>query len=333
MDMGTTPRRRRTNRSPSIRSVDPTGASAGVARFERLLCDAQAPEPGPGPSAGEGAGSRDFSFEIRRDAGAVALVVRGRLDVANATRLGAVLGDLIESQGNLHVLVDLDQATSVDPAGLGVFGAAARVAARRGGLLTVRAHGSQDRPDAVAVVDGVTCPAHDHMVEFYESDEFLSRSVRQFIEPALRGDEAVIVVATRRHRQLFDEALTAAGVDLKAARRAARYVDLDAEDMLARFIVDGAPDPRRFEGLAAGLIAQAGSGGRRVRIYGEMVAVLWADGNVAASIALEDLWNSLGRRHQFSLFCAYPLTAFDREEATAAFRTICEQHPSASTRS
>jgi hypothetical protein len=57
-----------------------------------------------------------------------------------------------------------------------------------------------------------------------------------------------------------------------------------------------------------------------------MVAVLWDQGNVAAAIALEDLWNDLGTKHPFSLFCAYPIRAFDTESSTEPFQTICRQH-------
>jgi hypothetical protein len=140
------------------------------------------------------------------------------------------------------------------------------------------------------------------------------------------GDDVVIVVATPGHRRLFEAALTGAGVDIEEARTAGRYIDLDAEETLSLFMLDGAPDPVRFETTLGELIARAASGGRTVRVYGEMVAVLWAEGNVPAAIALEDLWNNLGLSQPFSLFCAYPLTAFEGPRVPGAFRTVCEQH-------
>jgi hypothetical protein len=54
------------------------------------------------------------------------------------------------------------------------------------------------------------------------------------------------------------------------------------------------------------LIGRLAAGPGPVRVYGEMVALLWADGQVAAALELEDLWNELGRRLPFSLFCGYP---------------------------
>ncbi|HEY4386628.1 MAG TPA: PAS domain S-box protein, partial [Ktedonobacteraceae bacterium] len=63
-----------------------------------------------------------------------------------------------------------------------------------------------------------------------------------------------------------------------------------------------------------------------VRIFGEMVALLWAQGNRAAAIRLEDLWNELGQAYAFSLFCAYPMQGFGGSTHEAQFSQICQQH-------
>lgn len=73
-------------------------------------------------------------------------------------------------------------------------------------------------------------------------------------------------------------------------------------------------------------VSRAVESAHNVRIYGEMVAVLWDEGNVAAAIALEDLWNDLATRYPFSLFCAYPMRAFDTDASIEGYRTICGQH-------
>lgn len=268
--------------------------------------------------------SADYSFDVTRGRGGVVVTVHGELGPVGAIRLGAILGDLIEGQGNLAVGVDLRQVTGGDTAALGVVAVAARLASRRGGELSVAGAPRAPGPSEAVRVAGVH--AHRHLVGFYDSDAILAHSVRDYLEPALRQDGAVIVVATRRHRDLFEAALVGAGVDVEKARDAAHYLDVDAEELLSRFMVDGTPDPIRFHTTVGDLIAGAAGPGRTVRIYGEMVAVLWAEGNLAAAIALEDLWNDLGSSQPFSLLCAYPTTAFDSLAATGLFRTICEQH-------
>ena len=167
---------------------------------------------------------------------------------------------------------------------------------------------------------------HDHLVGFYETEAFLVDTVCSFLTPTLRDGDVAIVVATAVHRQLFEAALGGAGIDVGAAIDDGRYLPFDAETVLARFMVDGRPDPTRFHATIGPLLARAGEGGRRVHVYGEMVAVLLEGGDGASALALEDLWNDLAEIHPFVLLCAYPMRAFEDEATTAVFTRICEQH-------
>ncbi len=172
---------------------------------------------------------------------------------------------------------------------------------------------------------GQTAPGHDHVVEFYETEAFLVGTVADFVVPALRCGDAAIVVATAQHRAAFAAAIDAEGVDLAAAIADGRYQAFDAADLLATFMVDGAPDADRFEAVIGTVVDRAAASGRRVKVYGEMVALLWADGEVNSTIAVEDLWNDLAAERSFSLLCAYPMGDFD-DATRAAFKQICTQH-------
>ena len=167
---------------------------------------------------------------------------------------------------------------------------------------------------------------HSHFVGFYETEEFLVDSVRDFLTPGLRAGDAAIVGANDAHRDSVDRARMAAGIDLTQARGCGRYISLDASEALATFMVDGSPEAARFTTAIGQLVSRAVESARNVRIYGEMVAMLWDEGNVAAAITLEDLWNDLATRYPFSLFCAYPVSVFDADASTEQFRTICGQH-------
>ncbi|MDQ3982711.1 MAG: MEDS domain-containing protein [Actinomycetota bacterium] len=155
-----------------------------------------------------------------------------------------------------------------------------------------------------------------HFVEYYEDVESLTDSVRTFISIGISRGDAAIVIAERGHLDAFEAELGRV-VDLERARRGRSYLSLEAGETLARFMVGGLPDAGRFEAVVGELIARASSGGRRVRVFGEMVALLWARGNVAGALALEDLWNGLADRYRFRLFCAYPTTAFDGDLASS----------------
>jgi hypothetical protein len=63
-----------------------------------------------------------------------------------------------------------------------------------------------------------------------------------------------------------------------------------------------------------------------VRGYGEMVDLLWKEGNTDGAIALEKLWNELAHQYSFSLLCAYAVDDCLKEAQTAAFKRMCDQH-------
>ena len=168
-------------------------------------------------------------------------------------------------------------------------------------------------------------PVHDHLVEFYETTAFLVGTVADFLVPSLRAGDAGVVVATEEHRGAFAAAIRAEGIDLDAAIADGRYQEFDAAELLSTFVVDGVPDEARFAAAAGAALDRAAAGGRHVKVYGEMVALLWADGDVSATIAVEDLWNDLASSRRFSLLCAYPTQGFN-DDTRAAFKQICTQH-------
>ncbi|MGI8835867.1 MAG: hybrid sensor histidine kinase/response regulator [Pyrinomonadaceae bacterium] len=166
----------------------------------------------------------------------------------------------------------------------------------------------------------------DHFVQFYETDGFLLNSLSGFIGSAIKSNDAAIVIATETHRQGLDELLLANGLDLTGARTRGQYISLDAADTLSQFMVDGSPEPKRFKDVLGGVIASVTDGRTRVRAFGEMVALLWAQGNHAGAIRLEEMWNELQNAHSFSLFCAYPMNGFGGEKFFASHVDVCTAH-------
>jgi signal transduction histidine kinase len=163
-------------------------------------------------------------------------------------------------------------------------------------------------------------------VQFYESDDVLVDAVGAYLAAGLRSGEAAIVVATAAHRAGLAAYLAAAGLDLAVARTDGHYLALDAAETMAQFLVDGMPDPGRFTEVIGGLIAEAGAAGRRVRIFGEMVALLALDGNRAATTRLEALWNELQATRSFVLVCAYPIQDLGGEPFADLVYQVCAEH-------
>lgn len=165
----------------------------------------------------------------------------------------------------------------------------------------------------------------EHLVQIYDHGDSFLDSLEGFVAGGLRAGEGVVLIATPIHRSAMQERLGALGFDLGLARNEGRYIDLDAEEALAKFMHDGWPDENLFSWFVADLLAQAGKGGRRVRAFGEMVALLWANGHNGATVRLEHLWHRLCQNEAFSLFCAYPRSGFTRD-ADASILEICNAH-------
>ena len=169
--------------------------------------------------------------------------------------------------------------------------------------------------------------AHPHVVNFYDDDSQVTAEIARFAAEGLTHGDRVIIVATAAHRTIVDEVLVQFGADAARARVAGRLVTLDAAETLATFMVDGAPRAEKFEAHVGSLVEAATEDGCGVRVFGEMVAVLWQQGNVAAAIQLEGLWNELARSRPLTLLCAYPTSVLDLAALADANR-VCELHSS-----
>jgi diguanylate cyclase (GGDEF)-like protein len=166
----------------------------------------------------------------------------------------------------------------------------------------------------------------NHRVQFYDSDAFLVKTVFEFFEPAWRAGDGVIVIATHEHREAI-QAMRRHGTGGAQRSGADNSVFLDACETLATFMVDGMPDERRFNEVVGGLMRQVShNSSRQVSAFGEMVAVLYAEGNRQAAVRLEQLWENLAQHYRFDLLCAYPLSAFPDDGHRHAFQCICAAH-------
>ncbi|PYQ45328.1 MAG: hypothetical protein DMG99_01945 [Acidobacteria bacterium] len=178
---------------------------------------------------------------------------------------------------------------------------------------------------------GLSCR---HSVQFYYDDQFLVRSVCDFLEIALTSGRSAIVVATREHRFDCAECLREKGIDLTRAIEEGRYLALDASETLDQFMVDGTPDPKRFEQVIGDIIAVSSSCGacerksadQKVAIFGEMVALLLQRGEIQAALQLERLWNGISARFSFDLLCGYRISSFDHPAHREFFHRICAEH-------
>jgi signal transduction histidine kinase len=186
------------------------------------------------------------------------------------------------------------------------------------------------RPDDTAVAHWAETGHPVHTVQFYGDDICLIEELGGFIGAALGTGDAAIVIATKEHRDGLAQRLQALGFDTSKAFEQARYVPLDAAETLEKFMLAGRPDAALFAEIIGGVLGQAAAAAvgkiPRVAAFGEMVALLWAQGNAQAAVRLEQLWNELAQTFPLSLRCAYPMSGFHREDHGDSFQQICAEH-------
>jgi anti-sigma regulatory factor (Ser/Thr protein kinase) len=107
--------------------------------------------------------------------------------------------------------------------------------------------------------------------------------------------------------------------------RSGRYRPLDAAATLAAFMQGHHPNPAAFERVIGGVLDDLAGDGP-VHAFGEMVALLWDAGDVAAVIELESLWNDLAEDHTFSLYCAYAMSSLEQSGDLVAAKRVCDRH-------
>jgi PAS domain S-box-containing protein len=166
----------------------------------------------------------------------------------------------------------------------------------------------------------------EHFVQFYETDSFLLNTLAGFVSTGLNRGDFCIAVATEDHLNGVDTRLRAEGIDVDGARAGGQYVWLDAAKTLPKFMVNGYPEASRFAEAVWKPIEQAISTGGRVRVFGELVALLWSEGHHSAALQVEELWNQLHRSNLFSLFCAYPLSGFVGGGLANPLEAVCSAH-------
>lgn len=167
--------------------------------------------------------------------------------------------------------------------------------------------------------------AREHFVHLYRDDASLLDLLTRFVADGLQRGEATVVIATSARLAALDRRLVAEGIDLVAARWQGQFLPMDARAALRQFMLPTGPDAEHFARVMGEVLRRARRKDRQVRAFGEMVALLWAEGQAEATIALERMWNRFCEREALPLFCAYPQAAFD-ESSSEALSEICRAH-------
>ena len=166
-----------------------------------------------------------------------------------------------------------------------------------------------------------------HAVQFYEDDRFLCEILTDFSRDGLERGEAVILVATASHRREVGGRLAERGLDVRGLESSGQLVLIDARQTLDALMVDGTPDAELFVSRLRALMAAASLDWKRaVRVYGEVVDLLWQEGNHGGAIRLEETWNAFAKTTSTRVLCGYSMDNFGAEDDSPDFARVCEVH-------
>jgi len=165
----------------------------------------------------------------------------------------------------------------------------------------------------------------DHAVQLYENDKVFLNTLESFAGAGLIAGDSVIIIATAEHLAAIETRLINQGFNMHFLVSANRYIALNAEDTLKKFMISEQINEGLFMDCITKVIHRGQKNTGKIRAFGEMVAVLWQRGLREATIELERLWNKLHHKDNFTLFCAYPKNIFNGDINTS-IHAICSEH-------
>lgn len=173
----------------------------------------------------------------------------------------------------------------------------------------------------------IDAPINRHFAQLHRDPQALTEAVTVYLETGLLRGDGVVVIATRRHTDLFRTRLREDGFDPGVYIKSGQLELHDAELTLRKFMRNDMPDWEDFR-RAVGAMFERIRAFRHgmTRAYADLVDVLWQEGRVEAAIRLEDYWNELARQYPFALFCSYMLDVHEDNAYAGPLEEIGRTH-------
>jgi hypothetical protein len=178
-------------------------------------------------------------------------------------------------------------------------------------------------PESKVLTDPIS---GNHIVKVCSDQAERINSVAQYVTEGLINGEAAAIVAKPFLRKALIDLLVRDGIDMQSCRDEGKIKFLDAGFLLSRLWIDDGIDAEAFEKFVSDpLIALKHKYGK-VRVFGEMGDVLWQRGAYDEAIQLEDRWNDLFNKIEFSKLCTYSLNHLDPTNYDEILEKICRCH-------
>ena len=109
--------------------------------------------------------------------------------------------------------------------------------------------------------------------------------------------------------------MTAQSLNVAALQQSGDLLLVDGAEVLSSFIVHGKPDAGRFRDQICDLIGRVRCDRPdcTVRIFGQMIDILWQQEDRDAAIRLELLWNQFAQTEASTVICGYAIGNFYKD--------------------
>ena len=170
----------------------------------------------------------------------------------------------------------------------------------------------------------VTRPRPEHAVQLFDNPDSVAETVATFVSSSLDSNATVLILISSENWRATARNLGSREADRAIAH--GRLTVLNAAVTLSGFMQGGGVRGDWFDRTVTPLVDRLAAQGRPLRIYGEMVDVLAAEGDFRSALQLETLWNELALRTHFTLLCGYSAVSFGDPRVAHALQRICRAH-------
>jgi hypothetical protein len=154
----------------------------------------------------------------------------------------------------------------------------------------------------------IEAPVNRHFAQLHRDPQALTDAVTVYVETGLRRGNGVVVISSPAHTELLFTRLREHELAPDAFLKSGQLELHDPALTLRTFMRNDMPDWEALRRAAGAMFERLRACGRgTTRAYGEMVNMLWQEGNHGAAIRLDEYWSELARLYPFSLFCSYLL--------------------------
>jgi two-component system, cell cycle response regulator DivK len=141
-----------------------------------------------------------------------------------------------------------------------------------------------------------------HVVRFYDRDDELCQTLAEFVTEGVRRGERIVLLVTAAHWASTRELLVWCEIDFDAVMQDEQVIVVDAHHLLSEIVHSGSIDTQRFKSRLDHTLARVQP---PLRVFGEVVSLLAARGQLDAAIEIEELGHALAHGTQSSVLCAY----------------------------